>query len=115
MDATRQAEFGARLRKQREYLNLTREAFAEKVNLSPQFIAEIELGKKGLSLDTLIRICEYFNLSADYLLFGKTEAAANTPLNSILKDLPSSYLSTAENMLELLRDTIETAAATKNK
>lgn len=114
MDAVRRAEFGARLRKQREYLNLSREAFAEKVNLSPQFIAEIELGKKSPSLDTTARICEYFHISADYLLFGKfTLPATDTPLNSLLRELPPAYLPTAENMLSLLRDTITTASTEK--
>jgi len=40
-------QIGKRLRRHRENMNLTREEFAEKANISPQFLAEIENGKKG--------------------------------------------------------------------
>ncbi|MCX7842663.1 MAG: helix-turn-helix domain-containing protein, partial [Clostridia bacterium] len=67
-------QIGKRLRRQREELGLIRENFAEKVGISPQFLAEIENGKKGMSADTLYKICESFNFSADYILFGKISA-----------------------------------------
>ena len=35
---------GGRIRKQREYLGLTREQFAEKLDITPKFCADIELG-----------------------------------------------------------------------
>ena len=41
-------QIGKRLRRQREKINMSREAFAEKANISPQFLAEIENGKKGI-------------------------------------------------------------------
>ena len=46
-------QIGKRLRKQREKMNMVREEFAEKAGISPQFLAEIENGKKGMSVDTL--------------------------------------------------------------
>ena len=47
-------QIGKRLRRHRENMNLTREEFAEKANISPQFLAEIENGKKGMSVDTRV-------------------------------------------------------------
>lgn len=63
-------QIGKRLRRHRENMNLTREEFAEKANISPQFLAEIENGKKGMSVDTLYKICKNLSISADYILFG---------------------------------------------
>lgn len=50
---------GGRIRKQREYLGLTREQFAEKLDITPKFCADIELGTKGMSVPTLCRIANY--------------------------------------------------------
>ena len=47
---------GGRIRKQREYLGLTREQFAEKLDITPKFCSDIELGVKGMSVPTLCRI-----------------------------------------------------------
>ena len=48
---------GKRIRRIRSQLELTREQFAEQVGISPQFLAEIENGKKGMSADTIFKIC----------------------------------------------------------
>lgn len=64
---------GGRIRKQREYLGLTREQFAEKLDITPKFCADIELGTKGMSVPTLCRIATTLSLSTDYILFGKQE------------------------------------------
>lgn len=53
---------GKRLRRVRSQMELTREQFAEQVGISPQFLAEIENGKKGMSADTLFKICTRFDL-----------------------------------------------------
>lgn len=64
------AEIGSRIRKQREAFGYTREAFAEKLEITPKFCADIELGKKGMSIPTLCRISSILKLSTDYILFG---------------------------------------------
>ncbi len=49
-------EVGARIRELREIQNYTREGLAEKVDISAKFLYEIEMGKKGFSADTLLKI-----------------------------------------------------------
>ena len=61
---------GARIRKQREYFGYTRETFAEKLDVTPKFCSDIELGVKGMSVGTLCRIASVLQLSTDYILFG---------------------------------------------
>lgn len=63
-------EIGARIRKQRELFGYTREAFAEKLDVTPKFCADIELGVKGMSVPTLCKISDVLKLSTDYILFG---------------------------------------------
>lgn len=68
---------GKRVREHREKLNYTREEFAEKLDISARFVTDIELGKKGMSIDTLIKICELLSVSADYIIWGKGEKSEN--------------------------------------
>ena len=91
---------GKRLRKQREKLNMTREEFAEKPGISPQFLAEIENGKKGMSVSTLYKICSSYNLSADILLFGRL---SHDPDN---KSLTEPYISYTEDIIEIVNNII---------
>ena len=62
---------GNRIRKQRELLGYTREQLAEKLDVSTKFCSDIELGVKGVSIQTLAKLTELLNLSADYILFGE--------------------------------------------
>lgn len=64
-------EIGARIRSQREAFGYTRETFAEMLDITPKFCADIELGKKGMSVPTLCRIASVLKLSTDYILFGE--------------------------------------------
>ncbi len=64
-------EMGNRIRKQRELLGYTREQLAEKLDVSTKFCSDIELGVKGISIQTLAKLTELLNLSADYILFGE--------------------------------------------
>ncbi|MDD2494813.1 MAG: helix-turn-helix transcriptional regulator [Tissierellia bacterium] len=95
---------GKRLRKQREKLNMTREEFAEKANISPQFLAEIENGKKGMSVSTLYKICNNYNISADYILFGRLSSNNAFPLTT--KSLSEPYLSYTEDIIEIVNNII---------
>lgn len=62
---------GERVRSYRVTNKYTQADFAEKIDISINFLSEIENGKKGMSQETLYKLCEQFDLSADYILFGK--------------------------------------------
>lgn len=82
-------EIGNRIRSIRENMNLSRNSFSEKINISEIFLSQIERGEKSLSLNTLISICSNTGCSADYILFGKLEENV-TPKKTIrlLNQLP---------------------------
>ena len=81
---------GGRIRKQREYLGLTREQFAEKLDITPKFCSDIELGLKGMSVPTLCKIAETLSLSTDYILYGQSrEAGQSDRLQAIVPMLES--------------------------
>lgn len=64
---------GLRIREVREVLNMTREEFSEKCDISTSFLAAVESGKKAITTKTLYKICDAANISADYIVHGKHE------------------------------------------
>lgn len=61
---------GNRIREYRLENRLTQAEFAEIMDISVNFLSEIENGKKGMSQDTIYRLCKHFKLSADFVIFG---------------------------------------------
>lgn len=66
-------EMGKRIRERRESLNMNRETLAEQLEVSPQFVADIEYGNKGISIKRLYILCQVLQVSADYVLAGERE------------------------------------------
>jgi len=63
-------EMGERIYNRRKALKFTQEELAEKMNVSTQMISNLELGKKAIRPENLIKLCEVLNVSADYILTG---------------------------------------------
>lgn len=92
-----------RIRKARETLGYTREKFAEELNVSVSYLAELERGRTGISVKMLKKVCTVLGLSADYVLFGEERAADSALFDSIHR-IDSKYLPLLENLLtELLK------------
>ena len=72
--------FGDKVREVRKTRNMTGEALAEKCNMSPSFLRQIEAGKKGVSVENLIRLCNSLNVSPGYLL----QAELNTLYDTVV-------------------------------
>lgn len=64
---------GQRFREAREAKGWTREKLAEKIGLSVQFIADLELGNSGIRLDRFATLCQLLNVNAHTILFGDIE------------------------------------------
>lgn len=59
---------GNRIKKKRLELMLTRERLAQMANISDKFLYDIEVGKKGMSAETLYKLTKALAVSADWLL-----------------------------------------------
>ncbi len=64
---------GERIRCKRQRLNYTQENMAERLELSVKFIADIERGATGMSLETMFGICEMLMMTPNALLMPETE------------------------------------------
>lgn len=61
---------GLRIKQSRKAVKLTQEQLAEKIEVSTQYISDLERGIVGTSIPTLIKICDCLSVSSDYLLRG---------------------------------------------
>ena len=61
-------EMGKRLFEVREARGVTRRELAEMLHVTKTQISDIENGKSGTNLERFLQLCEFYQVSADYLL-----------------------------------------------
>ena len=59
---------GAKLRKARKRLRMTIEQAAERVDMSVSMIGNVERGIRVPSVETIVRLCKIYHVSADIIL-----------------------------------------------
>ena len=64
-------EIGERIKQAREEKHFTQEKLAETIDVSTQYVSDLERGVVGASLATIKSVCIALNVSSDQLLFGK--------------------------------------------
>ena len=63
-------QIGEQVRIARELAKQTQEALAEKIEVSPQYISDLERGVVGIALPTLKNLCKTLGVASDQILFG---------------------------------------------
>lgn len=61
---------GERLKAKRKSLNLSQEQVSEQIGIKKSSLSRIENGETDPSMSTLIGLSQFFNVSADWILFG---------------------------------------------
>lgn len=99
------------LKKIRKKSNKTQEEVAEYLGITKQAYFRYEKGSRRISLDTLIKLTEYFNLSSDYF-FNKVYSVTYSDPNNYITlskyyyELKAKYDFLVERVLRLKEDTI---------
>lgn len=92
-------EIGKRIRAEREKKGWSREAFAERLNMSSSFVYDLEHGKSGPSNETLIVLSDVLDVTTDTLLFGPGHKEDYTNITRHLKDLSPDQLDQIEKIV----------------
>jgi len=93
-------EIGMRIRQQREFLGYTRDYMSEQLSVSVNFCRDIEIGAKGMSIQTLAKLSNILKLSSDYILLGKT---ANPDVEALILMLNSCRIEKRKYAEDILR------------
>ncbi|MDE6204222.1 MAG: helix-turn-helix domain-containing protein [Lachnospiraceae bacterium] len=95
---------GLRIRNLREANSYTRDAFAEKCDISSKFLYEIELGRKGFSVETLFKASKALCVSSDYLLTGNESTKIPTKLLDIIEGFTPEQMEQVQKLLKLVQE-----------
>ena len=75
---------------------------AQMIGLSTVYYAQIELGSKSPSLETLINIAEALSVSVDSLIYGTSSSASLASIMQALRKVPENKISKIEKILYTL-------------
>ena len=95
-------EIGRRIYLRRKELELTQEQLAEQMEVSIQMISNLELGKKAIRPENIVKVCKVLNISADYILTGER---GEWELNSLVQKI-AKLSAEDQKLLEKLIDRI---------
>ena len=98
-------QIGQNIRQIREDAGLTQERLADILGIGDKHVSAIERGAVGLSLPTLVRICEALSVSADRVLFGTRDdmdrrSADIHMLMERMERLPDRQFDAAKNVMD---------------
>lgn len=97
-------DIGERIKYLRENNNYTRDAFAEKIGISSKFLYEIEMGRKGFSAETLVKIAQSVSVSCDYIMLGHgVENKTMDNIVGILEGFNSEQLGQIREILKAIQ------------
>jgi transcriptional regulator with XRE-family HTH domain len=77
-------EITNRLRTLRKAHNLSQDKLSDILGYDRKYIGRVEFGERGYSIDLLIALSEYFDVTLDYLILGKEKS---TPKAADLDDV----------------------------
>ena len=86
----------------RERRKLKQEEVAEMADISQSFYANIEQGRKGVSIETLIRLAEVLEVSIDALVYGESEDTCVENIGALLRNCTPSFKIMVEDIVRRL-------------
>lgn len=92
---------GSNLQAIRSERNFTQEKVAEKIGISTSFYANLERGKKGVSISVLSDIATCLGVTVDYLIYETHTDARIRNIEALLKDRSDSFVASMEKMIRL--------------
>lgn len=85
-------QIGQEIKQAREKAKMTQEEFAEAVDVSVQYVSNLERGIVGVSLATFKRICTVLSVSSDRILFGSENTASFSVISEKCKPLNNEQM-----------------------
>lgn len=102
---------GTRIQQRRQQLGYSQQYVAEKLDLSISFYSRVERGEKVASLETLIKIANFYDFSLDFLLqdsLGKSVSdVLQAELAQIFKDKTPEQTKRLIDWLKMLSENVD--------
>lgn len=102
---------GARLQAARKAKHYTQDYVSARANIGEKFLSQIECGKAGLSVQTLLALCEILEVSPNYVLLADS-GLSDHRLQELMNRLTPRQRQDAETLLTIfVRGCLESGAA----
>ena len=103
-------QIGEQIRLAREQAKLTQEQFAERIEVSPQYISDLERGVVGISIPTLKRACVTLGTTSDQILFGTVSENRYVAIEKRCTNLSDEAFTALLNIVDTFTSAIEEAS-----
>ena len=91
---------GKRIKAARKAKRYTQEYVSTRANIGVKFLSQIECGKAGLSVQTLLSLCTILEVNPNYILLSDITGQTD-PISDLLRGLSPRQLQDAEELLGL--------------
>ena len=106
-------QIGEQVRIAREQAKLTQEQFAERIEVSPQYISDLERGVVGISIPRLKRACVALGVSSDQILFGAVSENRNAAIEKRCSNLSDDDFRALLDIIDTFSTAITNARSDK--
>lgn len=93
---------GQNLQKFRMKEKLTQEQVAEKVGISTSYYANLERGKRSMSISVLLALADVYHVTADSILYEDNRESHIKNICRLLEDKSETFIKAAENVVSAL-------------
>ncbi len=97
---------GKRITETRKQRGYTREKLSELADVSTQFLADIEKGRKSMTISTLRKIAHALGVTSDYIVDGSEPVKENVHVNTMLSALTPYQRAQAERLLTVFVESL---------
>lgn len=97
-------DIGFRIRNLRESNNYTRDVLAERVDISAKFLYEIEMGKKGFTVEILYNLSQALDVSCDYILTGNETNKIPEKMVDVLECFSANQMGRVQDILRVVQE-----------
>lgn len=97
---------GANIKSRRKMRGLTQEQVAESVGISTPFYAQIESGKRFMSLYVLYRLADTLGVSIETLIYGQDRKVNESAFTALLEGLTDEQVAFVVEYLQLMREKV---------
>lgn len=100
-------QIGERIKAAREQAGRTQEQLAEAIEVSPQYVSDLERGVVGISIPTLKRLFTCLGVSSDQILFDRQTEAYAAAIGEKCRSLSESQFRMVLDIIDRVLSAVE--------
>lgn len=108
-------QIGERIKSARESAGRTQEQLAEAIEVSPQYISDLERGVVGISILTLKKLCTYLAISSDQILFDRKTELYAAAIGEKCRSLSDSQFHLVLDIIDRFLSAVEEERAARSQ